>query len=92
MFGATDNPDQEIVFPVIEKPDVTPTILLYPFGTTSCTEIPVALEGPKLVSVKVKVTVSPIFGVFVLTDFVKARSAFSNVSKAVLEVKSLSHK
>ena len=92
LLAPTLSAFQEIVFPTTLEPAVTGVIFPYPLGTTSSTDIPVALEGPSLERVNVKVTVLPISGFESLTDFVKLKSAFSKVNNAVSEVISLSHK
>lgn len=47
----------------------------YPFGTTSLNDTFVATSGPALVTVKVKVTTSPTFGVASLIDLTILKSA-----------------
>jgi len=59
---------------------ITPLLLafemaLYPIGTTSATDTFVAVSVPALLTNKVKVTVSPTFGVPLFTLFTKLKSA-----------------
>ena len=59
---------------IVSPPDKTPppdilVIPLYPPGTTSCTDTPVAVTAPSLLINIVKVTISPTFGVVSLTIF-----------------------
>ena len=48
---------------------------MYPAGIASFTDTPVALLGPLLVAVKVKVTLLPTFGVELFTVLTIAKSA-----------------
>ena len=64
---------------VITLPDAAPvplifSIALYPLGTLSSTEIPVASFGPSLDTVIVNVITSPTLGVASLTTLIKLTS------------------
>src|SRR6187551_1364756 len=74
----------QLMIPIEKVPPLLMLVmLLYPFGTTSPTATPVAALGPALLTVIVKVTTSPTFGVELLTVFIKLKSATCGVTGSV---------